>query len=456
MDVRVPALLALTVTACAGDRDRALDAPSGVIPARPMTRVARVQAAADADTFFLRVRFDANRGDRDRWLCRIAGTWHEEGGGFRDLHAASEGDAARGDLERTSAMAEVALSVIFDDPSSPDRLREFEQTGCFGLCHENQRHMPNWRPADGPVPMQVWSGFGGFGDVWIWRAHRGGLVGYADDVKLSATGWVGDPGDAAWLANALTTAGLPSFVFDPAVAGGGFAVPWDPTGGSSPFFLQAGSALPASVALASGWTPTDGDCVPASVLRAPGGSRADVATSAVWTGGAWDVTFRRARHTGDSGADVALGSGVRRQLALALHSDHADSRDHYVSFPTALLFSTTGDGIQVVALEGTNALPAFADEITHPVTEVPLVLPGVTSWEYLVGSTIGRTGAERPDDVPHGGDVEVGTIANRCADCHTIRHDERPPPFMDAGPLERLVLRRGGVYGPTPFFGEAP
>ncbi len=463
MRIRLPILTALLVAGCLDDRDRALEIPApGVIPARPMTRTVRVQAAADDDTLFLRVRFEANRGDRDRWLCRVNGTWRSEGGGFRDYQAALDGDEARGDVSRTSAMSEVALTVLLDDPSSTNRLTEFAETGCFGFCHENARHMPNWRAEEGFVPMKVWGGFGGFGDLWVWRAHRSGLAGFADDLKLSAAGYVPDAGTSPFLTNALTTAGLPAFVFDPVTSGSVYTVPWDPAGGVSPFaFAEAGVAtLPGTLAsadaLAAGWVPADGQCVPASVLRAPTGSRANVAATAAWSDGTWDVTLSRALATGDATGDIALARGKDYPFALALHSDQADSRDHYVSFPSALVLGTSGAGITVVALAGTAATPAFADETAFPVTELSLVLPGVTTWEYLVGSTVGRSGEIRGYDVPHGGNVEVGKVEKRCADCHKIRASDPFPPFMDAGALERLVLRRGGVYGPTPFFGEEP
>lgn len=453
--------LAILFAGCLDDRDRDLEVPAGgAIPERPMTRSVLVQAAADEDTLFLRLRFDGNRGDRDRWLCRVAGEWREEGGGFRDLQAALDGDEARGDVTRASKMTEVALTVIVDDPTSTTRLREFTQTGCFGFCHESARHMPNWRAADGLLPMEVWPGFGGFGDLWIWRAHRSGLAGFADDSRLSYAGYVPDAGLAPWTANAIGTAGLPSFVFDPATSGSVFTVPWDPAGEAEPFAFGAVDGLPAAlasdIALQSGWVPADGQCVPASLLREPTGSRSNVTASSTWSIGQWDVTLARPLVTGDAAADVSFALGKRYPFALALHSDQADSRDHYASFPSALLFGTTGEGIAVVALAGTGATPSFGDESSFPATTMNLVLPGVTTWEYLVGSNVGRSGALRESDVRHGGDVEVGTVDKRCADCHTIRQGDPFPPYMDAGALERLVLRRGGVYGPTPFFGESP
>ena len=82
--------------------------------------------------------------------------------------------------------------------------------------------------------------------------------------------------------------------------------------------------------------------------------------------------------------------------------------------------------------------------------------PGITSFDFLVGAIVDRDGQVRERDVVHGGAEEVALASKRCADCHSVTAGDSPPPFLDAGPLGELVLRRGGVYGPTPFFEESP
>lgn len=448
----------LAACGCLGDRADDAPSPDGAIPARPSTLQVRVQAAHNDDTLFLRVRFPASEvASRHETWRRVAGEWRREGGGFRDLQASLDADADRGDVTRTSSASETALSVLLDDPSSVGRLLNFQETGCFGQCHERQRQMPNWRASDGAAPMRIWTGFGK-ADLWIWRGQRSALSGFADDLSFTPAGYVPDAGAVPFTAVALTTGGVPSFVFDPA-GGGPFAHPWSEQ--PAPLTFDDGTladvpdALALDSALQLGYSPADDDTVPAQLLSLPGGSRADVAATSVAANGEWDVVLTRKLVTGDATGDLALATGKPYGLALALHRDDADGRDHYISLPLTLLLDTAGEGVAAIAVAGTGATaPAFADEATFPVTELSMFLPGVTSFDWLVGAPTTRDGEARTADVIHGGAFEVATAERRCADCHTIRSLDPAPPVTDAGPLERLVLRRGGVFSPTPFFEE--
>lgn len=453
------AAVCLAASGCLGDGASHAPPPAtDVIPERPITVQVRLQAAHDDDTLFLRVRFPASEEDtqHESWR-RLGGAWQLEGGGFRDLQAAIDGDAERGDVTRTSAASEAALAVLIDDPTSVGRLLNFQTTGCFGQCHERQRHMPNWRAADGPAPMTVWTGVGK-ADLWIWRGQRSALAGFADDLSFTPTGYVPDAGASPFTPVALTTDGLPSFVFDPA-GGDGFARSW--TTLPTPFVFDDGTlaelpdALAIGTAMLLGYTPADDDTVPAQVLSVPGGSRADVTALSLVGDGEWDVVLTRKLATGDAVGDLAFVSGKPYGIALSLHRNRADGRDHYVSLPLTLLLDTAGEGVRAVSMAGTAATPSFSDETMFPVTELSLFLPGVTSFEWLVGAPTTREGAPRTADVVHGGAFEVASAQNGCADCHAIRATDPTPPVMDAGPLERLVLRRGGVFTETPFFEEA-
>lgn len=460
MRIRIAiAAACLATSGCLGDRDAFVPERGGAIPGRPSTVSVRIQAAHNADTLFLRVRFPASDGDTRHEAWRRAGDWQLEGGGFRDLQAALDGDAERGDVTRLSAAFETELSVLVDDPSSAGRLLNFREQGCFGQCHELQRQMPNWRAADGYKPMSVWTGFGK-GDLWIWRGQRSALAGFADDLSFTPAGYVPDAGNAPFTSVALSaTSGIPMFLFDP--ADGGFAESWDAL--PEPFAFDDGTidalrdALSLGSALALGYAPADGDAVPAQRLSTPTGSRADVAAASTRSGEEWDVILTRKLSTGDTTGDLAFTPGKPYHLAFALHTDAADGRDHYVSLPVTLLVDTAGEGVTAVAVAGTGATaPSFSDESAFPVTELALFLPGVTSFDWLVGAPTTREGAPRTVDLVHGGAFEVASAQWRCADCHTVRSTDPVPPVMDAGPLERLPLRRGGVYGPTPFFEEGP
>jgi hypothetical protein len=73
------------------------------------------------------------------------------------------------------------------------------------------------------------------------------------------------------------------------------------------------------------------------------------------SGGEWDVVLTRKLATGDAAGDLALASGRAYGMALALHRDDADGRDHYVSLPLTLLVGTAGEGVTAVAVAGTGA-----------------------------------------------------------------------------------------------------
>ena len=460
MRARLPvsAVCLAAAAGCLGDLREDTPVPGSLIPARPSRLETRVQAAHNDDTLFLRVRFPAELGERHELWHRADGAWRLEGGGFREVAAALAGDEQRALFpDAVSVGAELQLSVLLDDPSSPGRLLAFREQGCFGQCHDRQRQMPNWRAEDGAKPMTVWTGVGK-GDLWVWRSHRTALAGFADDLSFTPAGYVPDAGAVPYSAVALTgTAQMPAWLFDPSDAGA-WAFPYDTVIAQGPYAFDDGSldgvanAMTVGSALASGYAPADGDTVPAWLLAMPGGSRADVAADATWSDGAWDLVLSRKLVTGDAIGDLALPLGKPYGIALALHRDGADGRDHYVSLPLTLLLDTAGEGVAVTAVAGTGT-PSF-DESGFPVTELALFLPGLTSFDWLVGAPAHRDGTVRTVDVVHGGGFEVATAQFRCADCHTVRAEDPLPPQMNAGPLERLVLRRGGVYSPTPFFDE--
>lgn len=450
---------AAVVAAACDDLSRgALPGGTPGIPARPMTKTLRVQAAYDDTNLYLRVRFDADEGIRQEYFHYTDGAWLREGGGFRDYAAALAGDAARGDVDRVSAGSETVLGVAISDRHALAAVRDFDKFGCFLACHERQDAMPNWREGDGEFPMALFPGFGGFADAWIWRADRTALAGIADDESLGVAGLVPDAGTAPFAALELDTAGNPPFAFSAAETGAA-AFAWDDVrSGSAPYAFDDGTlpAVPDAVsfgsALALGYVPAEGDAVPAQILAAPDGSRADVTAESSWSAGSWDVTLVRRLSTTDATHDVQFTDGGVYDIALSLHSENADERDHYVTLPLAVGLSTSGD---LVATK-TPGVPDFTDETTFPVKDVGAVLPGVTSFDFLVGSLATRDGQPRTWDVKHGGRVEVAESLRHCGECHRIRASDPVPTYRDAGALESLVLRRGGVYDPTPFFEAEP
>lgn len=329
-------------------------------------------------------------------------------------------------------------------------VRQFATAGCFVACHDGGSQMPNWRVDDGEQTMRLLDSFGGPIDLWTWRAARTARSGVADDGLVTTAGRASDPGRPAWQDLSLID-GAPPFVLDPAMggrfAGGATSMP---TFGDAP---GVSGALPYATAITRGYVPAEGDTVPAQLLLASSGSVADVAASASHDGTGWDLRLTRALDTGDAVSDVVLAPGSLYDVAFSLHTDDADGRDHYVSLPVALSLDAPSGGLTSTLVDGS---PDFADEARFPPRTVEVFLPGVTSYEYLVGAIVTREGAVRPSDVPHGGGLEVSTGSHACRDCHRVESTDAAPAYRQVGALDRLPLRRGGVFGPTPTFEATP
>jgi Ethylbenzene dehydrogenase len=409
--------------------------PATGIPLRSSVTSLSVEASHDDTRVFLHLRWSSGALAAPAFFRFEQGRWVDEVGDFRERAEAGEPPLPLG---------EVALTIALSGRDGAIAVRDFARAGCFVACHDNSNEMPNWIPSDGHVPMHLLPSFGGPADLWVWGAARSAPARVADDEALSTEGQLADEGDAPSQDLDLTD-GAPPFVFDPATAGGVFAQPFAHVLGGAPLAFSDGSlpgprALPYADAIARGYVPMDGDAVPAQILSRPSASRADVTATSSYDGQTWDLVLVRALSTGDAVNDVALAIGGTYDLAFALHTDGAAGRDHYVSLPVAL--TLTADG---ATLDGRD-----------PPLDVPMFLPGVTSYEFLVGAVVTRAGALRANDVSHGGAADVSSGTHACADCHRVRSGDPAPPDEQAGALERLVLRRGGVFGPTPAFEAVP
>lgn len=223
---------------------------------------------------------------------------------------------------------------------------------------------------------------------------------------------------------------------------------WRPEDGPVTMFLFPGFGGAADV-----WSWSTALEDPADLSLSTAGRVADavvdVSASGEREGATWTVLLSRPLSTGDD-ADVALVPGALYDVAVALHAG-ASGRDHYVSLPFSLSLGEPEAALEaaVFAGSGPEPPPLAADEI--PALELDAVLPGIASYEFLVGAPKDRDGELRAGDYLHGGAAEVATGAHPCADCHVIRSDAPEPPYRSGGALSRLVLRRGGVVGPTLF-----
>ena len=90
------------------------------------------------------------------------------------------------------------------------------------------------------------------------------------------------------------------------------------------------------------------------------------------------------------------------------------------------------------------------------MTRLYLFQPGISTWEFLTGqnetNAVEYTNAQgQLVGQAHGGSGAVDSGSNPCTDCHTVRaNDPFQPPVFNAGSMEDLTERRGGIWEDTP------
>ena len=93
------------------------------------------------------------------------------------------------------------------------------------------------------------------------------------------------------------------------------------------------------------------------------------------------------------------------------------------------------------------------------MTTLDLFLPGITSYEFLIGQNEAdglvyidpATGSEIHQEHPGASFLARG---NSCRDCHSVREGVAFSPAnggFNSGSMEAQVLHRGGVNTPTPI-----
>ncbi len=460
----------------------------GLDTKKPVVLPFTVQAVYNDDTMFFHMSWEGDRGDTHDYFRYTAGAWQREGGTRRDAQATIDNDPLRGATNVNSTIYESRVTFMLDDPAGPNAVEGFFEFGCMLTCHDNSRAMPTWVHADGEVHKYLPDDVPGRLDLWHHRLGRANPIGLSDDQ------WVGqrinDEGDGNGgsrhgdagtgpYATAAFVDGMPQWVFDPTTTGGVYAFPFqdlftsplryfgDETGAN----LGPNAPNPVGIdyadAVAMGYVPSEGDTAPRRRLRQTVGSRGDItADGTMFTPsahdplfGRWDSNIQRALNTANND-DTALADGNVYNIAFAVHAGMVTVRDHYVSFAYTLSLNGGDADIQAVKIAGSGrgSLPDFSDTDAFPVTELNLFLPGITSYEFLIGENDGleyidpATGSAV--DQSHIGSSFLLTQGLGCRDCHTVSSTEVLPPNAGgffAGAMETSAPQRGGVHTPTPI-----
>jgi hypothetical protein len=221
-------------------------------------------------------------------------------------------------------------------------------------------------------------------------------------------------------------------------------------------------------AVAMGYVPAEDDTIPFRRLRQPTLSRGDItAYGTTFTPsqsdplfGRWRSNTQRLLDTGNAD-DTALADGNIYNIHFAVHIGLVTVRDHYVSFPYTISLGGGAAEIQGVKIAGSgrDTLPDFSDADQFPVTPINLFLPGITSYEFLIGENTDLTyidpATNEAVDQSHGGATFLLQQGLGCRDCHTAATGDTFAPVQqggfNAGAMEALVPQRGGVNTPTPI-----
>lgn len=460
----------------------------GLDTAKALTLPLEVQVAFNDDTIFFRLQFEGDRGDRHDYQHFTNGQWQTEGGHRRDGQSTIDDDPVRGRTNVTSTIYESRATFMINDPNGPNAVPRFAEQGCMLTCHDNSRTMPTWTEESGDVRKYLNDDNAGILDLWHWRIARANPIGYSDDQYVSTIpegGLVGsrnnDAGTHPPRTNDLDESGNPLFVFDPATTAGAYAFSFDELYSTDLYYATDPNAtnlgplapnptiLAYADAIALGYVPQEGDAVPGRILQQPTDSAADITSresefipsAGDPNLGTWIANLQRKLDTGHSSDDVALAEGGVYDIAFAVHIGKVTVRDHYVSFSYTL--SLDGGPADIVATRiggsGASTLPNWENTGEFPTTRLNLFLPGISSWEYLIGENADLTYVDPNTGLAvtqtHGGATFITQMGLGCRDCHTVTSAETfaPPNAggFNAGPMETLAGLRGGILHPTPI-----
>jgi hypothetical protein len=329
------------------------------IPGKVGHKEVAVQAAYDAENFYLKVQWQSDRPGITHETYRFDG--HNWIPNSRNKPAQLAPDEHFSYEDRFGVL--IAERNIRADPALPTSIG-FEKVGCWMTCHNNMRHMPyhpdragaqefigqddvrkyllstrNGEKPKSAAEIAQMRADGEFIDLWQFRAARGAPVqkGSDDFVLEYRNADIGGlqmffdqmPNDMRWMYDRAVVGfnAIPMSEYEerlaetPLIIEGPHrnAVPYDPHAGFAP-----------------------GDILPRRVLRYPTGNRADLTTYSEWRDGVWTVIFQRALVTantqGPGATDKALdmASGTVYTLGFGVFDDYTTSRRHFVTFPITL------------------------------------------------------------------------------------------------------------------------
>lgn len=279
-------------------------------------------------------------------------------------------------------------------------IRKYIPQACEGDWWEN-----DWQHMRSPDELAQLKADGVFLDLPMWRAHRSNPKGYGTDHHVLDYRH-GDQGRDTYTTQDWDPVDGPEYMWDPSVVDRGALDYHEIRDGAIPdqqddtYALELEDAVPFDPDVAA-W---EGAMIPRRPLQEPHGSAADWRASGVWDGTHWTVEMSRALHTDHPADTTQLERGGVYTWTPAVHHG-AGQRWHWVGYPYKLGLGVRPDYAGEAHTDGTTELVATDCGAGRPdwtgieAYTLPLVFPGVLSWDDLVSEDHPRSAAIRNADV---------------------------------------------------------
>nr|WP_309544653.1 ethylbenzene dehydrogenase-related protein [Alkalilimnicola ehrlichii] len=379
------------------------------VEARPTLQVAAVY---DDEQFQLRYRFET---DSPSWYHQVLR--YEDGRWVRYGTSGPEGDPHGLYEDRISMMlddgavdgfglyggfmtAHQGMRTTYNE-ASPETVRQNAYLGQELGRSDVRKYIPQSRttanPADvswhhvRPVAeLEQLRDEGVFIDLWQWRAHRSNPLGYADNGYILEYRHSSE-GQGMYTSNWDEETEQPLWMFD-AEQTGFHALDWERLieqgyGQDDFYYLAEGHAVPFDPN--HDWQ--EGDVIPQRLLRTPSGSRGAIEADGRWHDGAWEVRLTRSLEAPNPQDSKTLTDGQIYNVAFAVHQA-TGQRWHHISLPQKLSLGAEAEA-DIVARRVDGPL----DEAEADWAEIPLVEPGLITWQWLNSQHPGSNLLQRTD-----------------------------------------------------------
>ena len=287
-----------------------------------------------------------------------------------------------------------------DDGLGKTDIRKYIPQACEGEWWEN-----DWRTMRSAEELARIKADGVFLDLPMWRAHRSNPKSFGTDHHVLDYRH-SDQGQNTYTAQDWDPDAGPQYMFDPNLVPGGALDLNEIRGGNFPDQRSGTYALELEEAVAfdPGIAEWDGAMIPRRPLREPYGSAADWQGTGTWEDGRWTVEMWRDLQTDHPADTKQLHPGEVYTWSPAVHHG-AGKRWHWVAYPYKLGLGVkpeymgdqyTVGTTELVAEEFTGNTPNWDDIESY---EIPLIFPGIMTWDHLVSADHARSEDIRSGDV---------------------------------------------------------